>query len=288
MILVCGATGRVGGALVRQLQSCGAPVRCLVRDPARARAVLGDHVQLAQGDLDDGSGLGKALDGVQALFLMSPVGASLASRQLAAVRAAAVAGVARIVKLSGSAWTMRPGHMTSTGAAHAEIETAIRARGLAHAFLRPNAFMQTMLARLPVELAAGDHFSLALGAARIAPIDVRDIAAVAAQVLTAQAAGDSALELSGPRAWSGGEIAALAGSVLGRTIDYRSLPLAAAVAGAAARGEPAYVQQHLREVFALMEAGAAAAVTDTVVRLTGAAARPLEAWLREALGPGGR
>jgi len=288
MILVCGASGRVGGEVVRQLQAKGAAVRCLVRDRLRARTALGDFVAVAQGDLDEGRGLGAALDGVSAMFLMSPAGASLAARQLAALRAATAAGVARVVKLSGSAWTMRPGRMTSTGAAHAAVEAAIKASGVAHAFLRPNAFMQTMLVRLRGELAAGDHFGLALGAARIALIDVRDIAAVAAHALTAPAAGNSALELSGPQAWSGDEIAALASTILGRTIAYRPLPGETAVAAAAARGEPPYVQQHLREVFALMAEGAAAQVTDTVGQMTGSTARPLTAWLREILGPVGR
>ena len=287
MILVCGATGRVGGEVVRQLQAKGAAVRCLVRDPVRARAALGDGVALAQRDLDEGTGLGAALEGVSAMFLMSPVGASLAARQLAAVRAASAAGVARIVKLSGSAWTMQPGRMTSTGAAHAEVEAAIKASGVDHAFLRPNAFMQTMLIRLRAELAAGDDFGLALGTARIALIDVRDIAAIAAHALTA-AVGNGALELSGPQAWSGDEIATLASTILGRAIAYRAVPLEAAVAAAGARGESAYVQQHLREVFALMQEGAAARVTNEVERTSGSPARPLTAWSRETLEPARR
>ena len=158
---------------------------------------------------------------------MSPVGASLAARQVAAVRAAADAGVARIVKLSGSAWTMQPGRMTSSGAAHAEVEAAIKASAMPHVFLRPNAFMQTMLARLPGELASADHFSLAIGAAQVSLIDVRDIAAVAAQALTGAQVDGEVLELSGPQAWSGSEIAAAATRLTGArstTAHYRQRP----------------------------------------------------------------
>lgn len=285
MILLCGATGRVGGEVVRLLLAKGAAVRCLVRDPARARASLGDAVALAPGDLDDGSSLGAALAGVCAMFLMSPVGASLAARQVAAVRAAADAGVARIVKLSGSAWTMQPGRMTSSGAAHAEVEAAIKASAMPHVFLRPNAFMQTMLARLPGELASADHFSLAIGAAQVSLIDVRDIAAVAAQALTGAQVDGEVLELSGPQAWSGSEIAAAATRLTGRAINYRALPTATALAAVAARGESAYLQQHLREVLEGMAQGAAAGVTATVEQVCGRPARRLEAWLGDTLAP---
>ena len=111
---------------------------------------------------------------------------------------------------------------------------------------------------------------------------------MAAHALTVQAVANSVLELSGPEAWSGDEIAAQASTMLGRTIEYCAVPLEVAVAAAAARGEAPYVQQHLREVFALMAQGAATQVTDTVARTSGRAPRPLTAWLRETLEPARR
>ena len=93
------------------------------------------------------------------------------------------------------------------------------------------------------------------------------------------------LEMSGPQAWSGAEIAAAAARLTGRAINYRALPIASALAAAAARGEPAYLQQHLREVLEGMAQGAAAGVTATVEQVCGRPARRLEAWLGDTLAP---
>lgn len=285
MILVCGATGRVGLEVVRELRGAGEPVRCLVRDPDRARAVLGAGVEFASGAFDDRPALDIAVRGVSRVFVMSPVDANLAAHQAHVVEAAAAAGVRRIVKLSGSSWTMQPGRTTSTGAAHAQVEAAITATGIGHSFVRPNAFLPGMLARIPEQLAKGDSFSLAFGAARVAFVDVRDIAAVVAHALIATEPLGPLLQLTGPQAWSGDEIARAASAATGRSIIHQSIPVEAALAAARARGESGYMLRHLREVLELMEQGAAAETTDTVERECGRPAGSVDAWLREALVP---
>lgn len=285
MILICGATGRVGTALIRELRAAGARLRCLVRDLDRARASLGPEVELACANFDDATGLDAALRGVKQFFVMSPVGPEMAVQQERAAQAAVRAGVERIVKLSGSSWTMQPNHMTSTGAAHAQVEAVIERTSIAHTFIRPNVFMQGMLGRLPGQIAQGDSFGLAIGAARAAFIDINDIAAVAARALLAEQTLGPVLDITGPQAWSGDDIARIASAVTGRPVSYRPLQMDAALAGPRAAGESAYMQRHLSEVWTLMTQGAAAATTDVVPAICHRPAGAVEPWLRRALAP---
>jgi uncharacterized protein YbjT (DUF2867 family) len=105
-VLVTGATGYVGGALLERLE--GRPVRALVRDPAKAR--LPDGVEVARADVVAGEGLGAALDGVDvAYYLIHSMGrgnpADFAARDREAAanfgRAARDAGVGRVIYLGG-------------------------------------------------------------------------------------------------------------------------------------------------------------------------------------------
>lgn len=235
MILVFGATGRVGGEVARVLAAKGEAVRCLVRDASRASALPNVGIEVVGGDLDDTQAIAAALGGVKRVFLMSPVGETMGARQCAVIDSAVVAGVDRIVKLSGSSWTIKAGRETATGAAHAAVEERLAKSGIAHVNLRPNAFMQGTLARLPGEIAQGDSFGLALGEAAVSFIDVRDIADVAVTALCAPSPGSAVRHLTGPRAWSGGQIAALASKLCGRMINYRAIAPAAALARARAR-----------------------------------------------------
>lgn len=285
MILVFGATGRVGGEVARSLAATGEAVRCLVRDASRASALVDAGIDVVGGDLDDTRAIAAALAGVKRVFLMSPVGETMTPRQCAVIDAAVAAGVDRIVKLSGSSWTIEAARETATGAAHAVIEERLIESGIAHVNLRPNAFMQGMLARLPGEIAQGDSFGLALGEAAVSFIDVRDIADVAVTALCAPSPGSAARHLTGPRAWSGAEIAALASELCGRTINYRAIAPAAALALARTRGESAFMQKHLEQVMERIGAGVAAEVTGEVEAACGRPARALEDWLRESRSP---
>src|SRR4051812_50042415 len=93
MYLVIGATGNVGGPVARQLFHQGADVRALVRDSARADLPAG--VELAVGDLDDCDSVSKAVQGVDAIFLMHVAGGTEQTKTM--IAAARDAGAPRIV-----------------------------------------------------------------------------------------------------------------------------------------------------------------------------------------------
>ena len=98
--LVLGSTGNAGPHVVSALRARGEQVRVLVRDPARAAALLPAGIELAPGDLRDDQSVRAALDGAAALFLLTPHGPSMAAEQRRLIALARERDM-RIVKLSG-------------------------------------------------------------------------------------------------------------------------------------------------------------------------------------------
>src|SRR2546430_3370425 len=100
MIVVTGATGNTGSEVVRALTARGGRVRAFVRDPGRARQVLGENVELAVGDFADPPSVPAALDGADALLLSCADYPRRVGWETAAIYAAVAPGLPPIVKLS--------------------------------------------------------------------------------------------------------------------------------------------------------------------------------------------
>jgi NAD(P)-dependent dehydrogenase (short-subunit alcohol dehydrogenase family) len=127
MYLVTGAAGHVGGAVARQLREQGHSVRALVRDPSGA-AGLPAGIELAAGDLDDPDSVAKAVQGVEAIFLMH-VGTGT-EQTTTMIAAAQDAEVPRIVLLSSAVARLLPLDDNPMGAAFAAREQILRESGL--------------------------------------------------------------------------------------------------------------------------------------------------------------
>jgi len=291
--LVLGATGRVGALVLRALAGqCGvSPDGCpsvggLVRDARRAGATWPAGTAMVVGDLTVPASIDAAMHDVEAVWMASPVHPDMATWQCHVVRAAAQAGVRRIVKLSGSAWTMIEGRHTTVGAAHAQVEQAMRAAQAAGGpqaiCIRPNAFLQGMLGRVGDEIQAGDAFSLALGDARVAFADIRDIAAVAAHVMVADAA-PPVIEVTGPAARNGSDIAALLTRMLARPIRYQPMTVEDAMARVRASGMPEFTLRHQREVLTCLRQGAGSQVSSDFSDCLGRPASGVERYLEEVI-----
>ncbi|WP_103352454.1 NAD(P)H-binding protein [Amycolatopsis sp. CA-128772] len=211
-ILVTGATGSVGRLVVDELLAAGVPVRALTVDPGRAR--LPAEAEVVVGSLARPSTLPGALEGVSAVYL-----APMARTVRRFCELASEAGVERVVALSGS--SVGDDHEGSSGHEYAAVEAAVRDAGFAWTFLRPGVFMNNTLDWAP--LVRAGEVALAYGDATQTPIDLGDIAAVAARVLGSDGHVGVTYVLSGPEAISlRGQVETLA-SVLGREIRFREL-----------------------------------------------------------------
>ncbi|MEU6667519.1 SDR family oxidoreductase [Streptomyces sp. NPDC046727] len=217
MILVTGATGTIGGEVVRQLAARGEKVRALTRDPDGAR--LPDGVEAVRGPYGDPDALEGALAGVTAVFLLRPPGPD-EGHDAVTVEAARAAGVRRLVKLSAIATGDR--ESGPSGRWHVEGERAVRESGAEWTVLRPSSFASNTLSWAPA-LRAGEPVPNMTGDGASGVIDPRDIAAVAVRALLDGRHAGRTYTLTGPEAISVPEQAAVLASVLGRPVPTRDL-----------------------------------------------------------------
>jgi uncharacterized protein YbjT (DUF2867 family) len=216
MILITGAAGTVGSQLVRILTDNGIPIRAGVH----SRPLDMDGVESYRIDYEKPETLKPALQGVQKVFLVLPItfdGEAMANAGRVMVEAALVSGVQHIVKLSAYG----AGDEGYTHARwHRRVERIIENSRLDWTFLRPNAFMQTLLEGWAESIRKEGRFYDAVEGRSYAPIDARDIARMAAQTLNEPGHKGKAYELTGPEALSWDEAADTLSRVLGRTIHY--------------------------------------------------------------------
>lgn len=279
--LVTGATGAVGRHVVRELASRGAGVRAFVRDAGRARAVVGEDVDLAVGDLRDVHSMRAAFDGVEQLFLACGNVPEQVELEATAVDAAADAGVRRIVKLSAA--HAEVGSPLDFWDIQGRIEERLRSTRVAHVLLRPLSYMSTLFAAAGTVAAAGRVVAPA-GDAKIAMIDPRDVAAVAAVALTEDGHDGRAYTLTGPEALTYHDVAEALSAVTGRPVAYVAVPDEAALAGQRDAGVPEWTARNVVTLFRLLREGAGAQVTDVVRVVTGREPRTLREFLADHAG----
>lgn len=275
MILVLGASGTVGRHLVRDLAHHGARVRAA----HHRRPVKHAGVEPVRLDLGDVPLLRTALDGVRDLFLLTPDGPNQREAQLRVIDEAQSRGVARIVFLSVL------GAETESFAyarVHRAAERAIVGSGLHYTILRPNAFMQNFVGFYGAELRATGRLRLPCGEAAVSHIDATDVARVASTILRSDAHYGRIYELTGPRAITFREAAVILGRARGVPTRYEPVDEANYRRALRAAGAPSDAVERLIEQHRFARAGHAAAVTDHVLRITGAPPCTFEAFARSA------
>jgi uncharacterized protein YbjT (DUF2867 family) len=194
-VLVAGATGRQGGAVIDHLLAGEAgpvAVRALTRTPGSdaARRLAARGVEVVEGDLTDRAAMDAACEGVDGLYLVTAGSADDEWRQgRTAIDAAAAAGVGTVVYSSGGGADTRPGipHVD----AKADVETRLRDSGVAWTALAPHSFT-TNLGRVREAVAGGElPFPMAPGErlALVDPDDVGRLAALALRRVTERGAG---------------------------------------------------------------------------------------------------
>ncbi len=207
VLLLTGATGRVGSALLRRLVATPSPVRCLVRDPRR----LGPErvrVQIALGDLGDPASFRHALRGVRTVVHLAATERDQAQATIEEIngvatwrllRAAEAAGVERFVFLSPLGATRhhrsrvhRTKALAEQAVADSELQTTILRCSLIYAPGDTKLALLEALALLPVV-----PVTATMGRARVQPVWADDVAACIAAVLEAPDP-PAALEIAGP------------------------------------------------------------------------------------------
>jgi uncharacterized protein YbjT (DUF2867 family) len=267
MILVTGATGLNGGELVHRLSARGVPVRALVRGRARANPLSClSNVETVEGDMARPESLIPALRGVDRAFLNSSAEPGMLDVQSNFIEAARKAGVRHVVKLSGI--IPEPDSPFRFARMHAEIERRLEESGLAFTHLRSGEFMQVYFRQVP-SIVARNALFLPMENARIASIDIGDIADVAATALTRSGHEGKTYPLTGPEALTMAEVAAALTAATGKEIRYVNVSAEDAKKAQLAAGMPAYNADALAELFAERRKGKEAQVSPMVQTILG-------------------
>lgn len=264
-ILVTGATGNVGTELVKKLSSLGVAVRAAVHSAAKAEKVRGPNVETAELDFDKPGTVSAAFQGVDKAFVVTPLTPNMAEQGILLVDAAKKEGIKQIVRLSGFGADAEPG--IQLGRWHRAVEKHIESSGMAYTILRPNNFMHNFIAHFR---AAGGVYYLPLGHGKISYIDIRDIANVAATVLTATGHEGKVYTLTGGAALSMDEVAGAVSSASGKTFSYADVPEEAARKALAEHHAPDWMVDALMELHAVGKAGYASYISPDVEAITGA------------------
>ncbi len=276
-ILVTGATGNVGRAVVAGLLARG------VDFAAAVKAVGSDGSRLPEGtpriafDFLVPSTHAPAFAGVESLFLVRPPALANVKRDLApALHAAKAAGVRHVVFLSLQGVEANP------VVPHHELEALIVQLGFRRTFLRPSFFMQNLSTTHCEEIRDRDEIFVPAGTGRTSFVDVRDIGEIAVEALCTDGQANAAYELTGSEAPTYAEVAALLSITLGRPIRYSNPSL------------PAFVwrkwrREHMPLKFVLVMAalytvcrlGKAAGVTPELQDLLGRPPRSLQQFMQD-------
>jgi uncharacterized protein YbjT (DUF2867 family) len=249
------------------------PVRALTRRPEAAG--LPAAVDVVAGDFTVPESLDAALQGVAAVFLLwtAPPGTAPAVIERLASH------TRRVVFLSAPYKTPHPFFQQPNPMArfHAEVERLIAAAGLESTFVRPGMFASNALFWWAPAIKNGDVVRWPYGAAETAPIDERDVAAVAARALYEDGHAGGDYVLTGPESLSQAEQGGVIGKVLGRPIRFEELSPEEFRRETAGVWPGAVVDMLLAAWGATM--GHGAFVTSTVADVTGSPARTFRQWV---------
>jgi uncharacterized protein YbjT (DUF2867 family) len=272
-VLVTGATGRIGRAVIAELLGAGVPVRALTRSPATA--ALPANVEVVAGDFTEPDSITPALEDVGAVFLLWAVPVAAA----AAVVERLASVPRRVVFLSSPHQTPHPFFQQPNPMArlHAEIERLIADAGLEATFIRPGMFSSNTGFWWGPAIRGGDVIRWPYAAAETAPIDERDVAAVVARTLYEDGHVGGDYVLTGPQSLSQAAQVSVIGEVLGRHIQFEELSpdeFRRETAGT----WPGPVVEMLLAAWGATT-GRSAFVTSTVADIVGVPARTFRQWV---------
>jgi uncharacterized protein YbjT (DUF2867 family) len=220
MILVTGASGTVGKAVLNEVAKSGTKHRAMYRSATEAsRAPAGTATVIA--DFSKKETLPPALRGITSVYLVCSPIPQLIELEWNMINACAAAGVDHIVL--SSAMGARD-FRKSFPSWHRTVEDKLKSTRISFTILRPNSFHQNVLTYHAPSIRSQGAFYGSMGDARVSFLDVRDIAAVAAKSLAGGQHSGKTYELNGPEALTYSEIAAKIAKHIGRPVKYVDIP----------------------------------------------------------------
>lgn len=221
MILITGGSGTVGRAVLDQVREKRLLAKAMYRNTDDAkRAPAGVASVIA--DFADKRSLRQALERVDIVFLVCSPIPQLVELESNMIEASREAGVKHIVLNSALGAEDYPKSFPSW---HRSVEEKLRSSGLKYTILRPNSFMQNVVAFFAPTIRAQGAFYAAMDEAKVSLIDVRDIGAATANVLaSSETHAGKTYELNGPEAFTYAQVAERISRETGQSVRFMDIP----------------------------------------------------------------
>jgi uncharacterized protein YbjT (DUF2867 family) len=297
-ILVTGATGTVGSEVVKRLTSpssslsSGSRVRAAVHSKDKADKLRNENktIEIVDVDYNKPETIVDALNGMDKLFLLTLPTPNMSEFALSLIKEAKKNDVKHIVKLSVLDADAEPGIMI--GRVHREEEKIIEESGIPYTFLRAGAFMQNFINYFGETIRTQNAIYHPAGDGKVSFVDVRDIAAVATEILLAknneikskqqqQQHEHKKYGITGNEALSYSQAAEILSNVLGRRISYVNITEEDARKAMKKMGMEVWLVDALLELYSLIRSGNASQTTTVVEQITGRKPISLEQFVRD-------
>ena len=279
MILVTGATGNVASILIPMLLQSGQQVRALVHDEAKAQGLKDQGAEGVVADLEKPETLDAAVGGVDKVYLLTDNGPNGGQHGVNLIDA--------VKRSSGRPHIVRHGMFgdsrsrISTG--HQQVEAALAESGLPVTIMGPTFAMQNTMMGAQTVASAGQLY-WAMDDAKLAMIDLRDVAECATVVLTSDSHIGGNYVLTGPKAVSFHDVANALSSAIGKPVTYVNVPNEALVQSMTGMGFSEWTALGFAELMDGFKEGFAKEATDNVEMLTGHPARSIETFAKDFAG----
>jgi NAD(P)H dehydrogenase (quinone) len=279
VILVTGATGRVGYRLLERLADAHADVAAMVRVEAKAADLPGTPRPLVA-TFDDPPA-GEVLREFDRVFLLSPAIEEQAELETVFIDALVAAGHGpHVVKMAADGFA-DPGCDVRFMLSHRRVAAHLDATGLPVTYMAPALYLEDLLATADT-IRREAVISVPAGHGRAGFVAASDVAAAAARVLTTPGHDGATYELTGPQALRFSDVAAKISAVFARKVSYADQPPARAREAMLASGVSPWQADGNLELFDWIRAGGADTITAAVREVTGTDPRPIEDWLDDA------
>ena len=222
MILITGATGKTGSATAKSLGEKGETFRALIRNEEKKEGLESLGGEVVIGSIENTGVVNQSMQGVKTVLVLLPNSESQLALEKQLVDSAKQAGVERIVKMSSIEAT--PDATSPIPKLHLESEEYIKQSGLAWTMIKPNFYMQNLLASAGTIKEQGKIF-LPMGDGKTGMIDTTDVGKVLAKVLSEDGHESMNHEITGPEILSFYEVAEIFSQVLGKQVDYVDVPM---------------------------------------------------------------
>jgi uncharacterized protein YbjT (DUF2867 family) len=220
MILITGASGSVGKAVLQEASRKESKVRGMYRSKEdAAKAPSGCESVLA--DFSDKQSLRNAMNGVTSVYVVCSPIPQLVGLESNVLDVCKESGVKHVVLNSALG---AGDYGKSFPSWHRKVEDKLKSTGMGYTILRPNGFLQNIVTYNAPSIRAQGAFYVAMGDAKVSYLDVSDIAIVAIKALHGGAHSGKTYELNGPEAISNQELARRISKVAGRTVSYVDIP----------------------------------------------------------------